>query len=396
MSDKSVFLKNGREKSLLRRHPWVFSGAVRNVTGSPNTGDTVTVRNDKGDFLAVGAYSPTSAIPVRIWSFTEEVIDREFFRRKIAAAYQIRKQFFGNVMPDAYRLIHSESDGLPGLTCDIYKNHAVCQFTSAGADANRMLIAELLAEYAPDGVYERSDCDIRAKEGLSPRTGVLTGAEPPEFIDFKENDILFRCDVRTGHKTGFYLDQRLNRLAVQQLAAGKEEVLNCFCYTGGFGLAACKGGAKHVINVDTSADALQLAAVNAERNGFPPEQFETLCADVFQYLRKCRDSRKTFDMIILDPPKFADSAAAAAKAARGYKDIALLAMKLLRPGGLLFSFSCSGAMDDALFAKVTDSAAADAGIDFRIVQWLSQGPDHPVSAAFPEGRYLKGIAGFKF
>ena len=395
MSDQSVFLKSGREKSLLRRHPWVFSGAVRNVTGSPKAGDTVTVRNDKGDFLAVGAYSPASAIPVRIWSFTEEAIDREFFRRKIAAAYQVRKQFFGNVMPDAYRLIHSESDGLPGLTCDIYRKHAVCQFTSAGADANRMLIAELLAEYAPDGVYERSDCDIRSKGGLSPRTGVLTGAEPPEFIDFKENDILFRCDVRTGHKTGFYLDQRLNRLAVQQLAAGKEEVLNCFCYTGGFGLAACKGGAKHVINVDTSADALQLAAVNAERNGFPPEQFETLCADVFQYLRKCRDSRKTFDMIILDPPKFADSAAAAAKAARGYKDIALLAMKLLRPGGLLFSFSCSGAMDDALFAKVTDSAAADAGIDFRIVQWLSQGPDHPVSAAFPEGRYLKGIAGFK-
>ena len=395
MMKKTVILKSGREKSLLRRHPWIFSGAIKKVTGSPLAGDTVVVRNDNGEFLAVGAYSPSSAIPVRIWSFEEETIDREFFRRKLEEAYRIRTQIFGSGMPDAYRLIHSESDGLPGLTCDIYKGCAVCQFTSAGADANRMLIAELLGKYAPDGVYERSDCDIRAKEGLPPRTGVLTGPEPPEFIEFQENDILFRCDVRTGHKTGFYLDQRMNRLAVQQLAAGKEEVLNCFCYTGGFGLAACKGGAKHVINVDTSADALKLASINAEHNGFSPDQFETLCADVFQYLRKCRDSRKTFDMIILDPPKFADSAAAAQKAARGYKDIALLAMKLLRPGGLLFSFSCSGAMDDALFAKVTDSAAADAKIDFRIVKWLSQGPDHPVSAAFPEGRYLKGIAGFK-
>ena len=184
-------------------------------------------------------------------------------------------------------------------------------------------------------------------------------------------------------------------LAVQQAAADKEDVLNCFCYTGGFGLAACRGGAKHVINVDTSADALSLARMNAERNQFSAERFETVEADVFQYLRKCRDSRKTFDMIILDPPKFADSAAAVAKAARGYKDIALLAMKLLKPGGQLFTFSCSGAMDDSLFGKVTDSAAADAGIDFRIVQWLSQGPDHPVSAAFPEGRYLKGLSGYK-
>lgn len=393
--NKTLFLKPGREKSILRKHPWVFSGAVRNITGDPKTGDVIDVCDSAGTFLGRGAYSPHSAIPVRLWTFQDEVIEREFFRRKLQSAMMLRKKIFGGSLPDAFRLIHAESDALPGITCDIYGKYAVCQFTSAGADAVREIIADLLTEYAPDGVYERSDCDIRQREGLPMRTGLLKGAEPPEILEFQENGITFCCDVRTGHKTGFYLDQRMNRLAVQQAAADKEDVLNCFCYTGGFGLAACRGGAKHVINVDTSADALALARMNAERNQFSAEQFETVEADVFQYLRKCRDSRKTFDMIILDPPKFADSAAAVAKAARGYKDIALLAMKLLKPGGQLFTFSCSGAMDDSLFGKVTDSAAADAGIDFRIVQWLSQGPDHPVSAAFPEGRYLKGLSGYK-
>ncbi len=386
----ALILKEGREHSLLRRHPWIFSGAVSRVTGVPGQGDTVEVRDAKGNFLAYAAYSPDSKICGRVWSFQQnEVIDETFFRHRIASAYRLRKAVFGNKLPEAYRLIHSESDFLPGVTCDIYGAYAVCQLCSAGAEKFKDIIAKCVLEYAPEGVYERSDPDSRTREGLSPRTGLLLGKEPPEQIPFTENGVRFSCNVRTGHKTGFYLDQRLNRLAVQNAASGMKEVLNCFCYTGGFGLAACAGGAEHVLNVDTSGDALTHAKLHAEQNGF--RQFETLEADVFQYLRTCRDSRKTFDMIILDPPKFAESAAAVERAARGYKDINLMAMKLLNPGGTLFTFSCSGAMDDALFRKVVDSAAADAKMDFRITQWLSQGPDHPVSAAFPEGRYLKGL-----
>ena len=280
--------------------------------------------------------------------------------------------------------------GLPGLIADIYGEYAVCQITGAGMERHRELIGNLLLEYAK-GVYERSDVDSRTKDGLPPRTGHLAGEPLPDAPEFTENGIRFRLDYKAGHKTGFYLDQRDNRRLVAECAAGADRVLNCFSYTGGFGLAALKGGAKHVLNVDSSEPALVHARELAALNGFSADAFETKAADVFQFLRSCRDARKSFDLIVLDPPKFAETVSQRERAARAYKDINLLAIKLLNPGGQLFTFSCSGAIDDALFAKIVDSAASDAGRPLRTVRWLSQGPDHPVLSSFPEGRYLKGL-----
>ena len=350
MSEALAVLKQGREKSILRGHPWIFSGALKKLSGK--TGDTVRVVDSEGNFLAWGACSPDSAIPVKIWSFGNEAekIDTSFFERKLEQAFLYRKTVFNGVLPDAYRLVNAESDGLPGLVADVYNDCCVCQITGAGMDRFRDVIAKLLLKYAPRSVYERSDVESRLRDGLSFRTGLLAGEEPPEFFQFTENGIRFSADPRNGHKTGFYLDQRISRKTVMEAAAGSEDALNCFSYTGGFGLAALAGGAKRVLNIDASADALAIARKNAEANGFTEEQFGTQVADVFQFLRKCRDSRRTFDLIVLDPPKFADTAAQREKAARGYKDINLLAMKLLRPGGKLFTFSCSASCKKADFS----------------------------------------------
>ena len=387
----TVILKEGREKSVLRRHPWIFSGAIREVTGDPGPGETVEVRSARGEFLAHGAYAAASHIPVKLWNFeASEPVDEAFFRKRLASAYALRKTVFHGVLPDAYRLVCAESDGLPGLIADIYGEYAVCQITGAGMERHRELIGNLLLEYVK-GVYERSDVDSRTKDGLPPRTGHLAGEPLPDAPEFTENGIRFRLDYKAGHKTGFYLDQRDNRRLVAECAAGADRVLNCFSYTGGFGLAALKGGAKHVLNVDSSEPALVHARELAALNGFSADAFETKAADVFQFLRSCRDSRKSFDLIVLDPPKFAETISQRERAARAYKDINLLAVKLLNPGGQLFTFSCSGAIDDALFAKIVDSAASDAGRPLRTVRWLSQGPDHPVLSSFPEGRYLKGL-----
>ena len=387
----TVILKEGREKSVLRHHPWIFSGAIREVVGDPGAGETVEVRSARGEFLAHGAYAAASHIPVKLWNFEEsEAVGEAFFRKRLASAYALRKTVFHGTLPDAFRLVCAESDGLPGLIADVYGEYAVCQITGAGMERHRELIGNLLLEYAK-GVYERSDVDSRAKDGLPTRTGHLAGEPLPDAPEFTENGIRFRLDYKAGHKTGFYLDQRDNRRLVAECAAGAERVLNCFSYTGGFGLAALKGGAKHVLNVDSSEPALAHARELAALNGFSPEAFETKEADVFQFLRSCRDARKSFDLIVLDPPKFAETMSQRERAARAYKDINLLAIKLLNPGGQLFTFSCSGAIDDALFAKIVDSAASDAGRPLRTVRWLSQGPDHPVLTSFPEGRYLKGL-----
>jgi 23S rRNA (cytosine1962-C5)-methyltransferase len=387
----TVILKEGREKSVLRRHPWIFSGAIREVAGNPGPGETVIVRSARGEFLAHGAYAAESHIPVKLWNFMEtEAVDEAFFRKRLASAFELRKTVFRGGLPDAYRLVCAESDGLPGLVADVYGEYAVCQITGAGMERHRELIGGLLLDYAR-GVYERSDVDSRAKDGLPFRTGHLAGEPLPDVLEFTENGVLYRVDCLTGHKTGFYLDQRENRRLVTECAAGAESVLNCFSYTGGFGLSALKGGAKHVLNVDSSAPALECARELAELNGFSPDAFETKEADVFQFLRSCRDARKSFDLIVLDPPKFAETVSQRERAARAYKDINLLAVKLLNPGGQLFTFSCSGAIDDGLFAKIVDSAASDAHRPLRTVRWLSQGPDHPVLTSFPEGRYLKGL-----
>lgn len=389
----SVVLAAGRERSLERRHPWVFTGAIARVRGAPAPGDTVDVHASDGTWLARGAWSPASQIAVRVWSFDpDQAIDAGFFRARIAAA--IARRALPELDPAAItacRLVHAESDGLPGLVVDRYGDWLVCQLSTAGAERWKAEIAAALAELWPcAGVYERSDVDARKKEGLAPRTGVLAGVEPPDLVQVDERGMRVLVDVHRGHKTGFYLDQRDNRSRVRGLAAGRS-VLDCFSYTGGFGLSALLGGAAHVTQVDASAPALALAGRNAEQNGVAGDRLSQVTDDVFQLLRRYRDQGRRFDLIVLDPPKFADTRGRVQRAARGYKDINLLAFKLLAPGGLLCTFSCSGAIDAPLFQKIVADAALDAGRDARIVGHLSQPADHPVALPFPEGTYLKGL-----
>lgn len=390
----SITLKPGREKSLLRRHPWVFSGAVSRVDGNLQPGQTVDILSDKQQFLARGAYSPVSQIRVRVWTFDpHENVDSGFFSRRMQAAILKRAPLELEKATDAIRLIHGESDGLPGLIVDRYGSCLVVQLLSVGADAWRDTIADALVDLTGvENIYERSDADIRELEGLTSRSGNLRG-KTPEVISINESGIHFKVNISEGHKTGFYLDQRRNRQRVRSLAEGRD-VLDCFCYTGGFSINALAGGAKSVLSVDSSATALELLRENVNLNALPSDRLQTLEADVFQALRKFRDEGRSFDLIILDPPKFAPTAAQVEKAARGYKDINLLAFKLLRPGGILATFSCSGGVDAALFQKIIAGAALDAGVNASIVEYLSQDGDHPVALNFPEGAYLKGLICF--
>ena len=381
-----IYLKPGREKSVLRRHPWIFSGAVGRVDGSPGDGETVKMVNSQGQFLGWGAFSSKSQISVRIWSWDEEEnIAGDFFRRRLQQAIA------GRQMNNALRLVHAESDGLPGLVVDRYNELLVVQYLSSGPERWRETLADLLVEITGIGqVFERSDVDVRALEGLPSRIGPVRGPEPPERITIRENGLDFWVDVHKGHKTGFYLDQRANRSRLRQLAVGRD-VLDCFCYTGGFTVHAMAGGANSVQAVDGSGDALALARENLALNRLPSEEVEWVEGDVFQTLRGLRDRDRHFDLIILDPPKFAPTAAQAEGAARGYKDINLLAFKLLRPGGLLVTFSCSGGISEDLFQKIVAGAALDAGAEAQIIERLHQGADHPVALNFPEGAYLKGF-----
>jgi 23S rRNA (cytosine1962-C5)-methyltransferase len=387
----ALILKAGREKSLLRRHPWVFSGAVEQVDGNPDSGETVDVLDAKGHFLARAAYSPSSQIRARVWTFDPlEQVNGDFFRHRIQRALAQRATLGLSTVGDACRLIHAESDQIPGLIVDRYGDILVIQSLTAGSEFWRETLADiLLEETGASAIYERSDADVRELEGLAPKVGPLRGS-CPERLTITEYGLRFIVDLAHGHKTGFYLDQRYNRQRVGQLAQGRD-VLNCFCYTGGFTVHALAGGAKSVLSVDSSADALALGRENVALNNLPAEKAKWLEGDVFQLLRKFRDQARSFDMIILDPPKFAATAAQAEGAARGYKDINLLAFKLLRPGGILATFSCSGGIDAALFQKIVAGAALDAGVDATIVEYLAQGGDHPVSLHFPEGAYLKGL-----
>jgi 23S rRNA (cytosine1962-C5)-methyltransferase len=385
-----IVMLPGREKSLLRRHPWVFSGAVAKVEGRARPGDTVEVVSAKGKWLGRGAFSPESNIRVRIWTFdATEAVDAAFFRRRLARALAARD--LPGIPPGARRLVAAEADGLPGLIVDRYADFLVCSFLAAGVERCKAEIADALLDLTGcSGIYERSDAEVRAKEGLTPLAGLLRGAEPPDLVEIEEGPARFLVDVRGGHKTGFYLDQRDNRRRVAALASGRR-VLNCFAYTGGFGVAAALGGATSVTHLEASAPALDLARKNAALNRVEHVPAEYLAADAFARLREMRDAKEKFDLIVLDPPKFADSKASLERACRGYKDVNLLAARLLAPGGLLFTFSCSGLMAPDLFAKVVADAFLDAGRDALILARLSQAPDHPASAAFPEGSYLKGL-----
>ena len=385
-----MIVKSGREKSLLRRHPWIFSGAMQSIEAGAESGDVLRVLADDGRFLAYAGFSAKSQIIARVLSFDErDTIDETFYRRQIKTAIARRAGLVSQT--NAMRLIHAESDGLPGLIADRYGEVIVIQLLTAGIEPQRELLAKvLMEETGARTVYERSDADVRELEGLASRTGWVAGEPLPSEIIIEENGMRIAVDIAFGHKTGFYLDQRDNRLLTKSLA-DNADVLNCFCYTGAMSVAALTGGATSVLSIDSSGPSLLIAAHNLELNGQDPSRAEWLQADVFQSLRKLRDRARSFDLIILDPPKFAPTAHHAEKAARAYKDINLLGLKLLRPGGHLMTFSCSGGINTDLFQKIVAGAALDARIDGQIVRRLGPGADHPVALHFPEGDYLKGL-----
>ena len=388
----SVILKKSRDKILERKHPWIFSGAIEKIDGSPSNGETIQVYTSDKKLIGSGSFSRSSQIQVRMWSFNpEEIIDEDFFKRKISQAYLLRKKLIDLSITNAYRVINSENDGLPGLIVDRYSDFLVCQFLSAGAEYFKETLLEVLNDtFKPAGIYNKSDAAVREKEGLKPEKGLLRGKDPDELIEIIENNFKFLVNIKDGHKTGFYLDQRDNRKLVSEFSEGKN-VLNCFSYTGGFSVYALASGANKITQVETSASAIELSNKNFELNNFKSSRVESINGDVFEVLRKFRDEGRSFDLIILDPPKFAESSSQILKASRGYKDINLLAIKLLNPGGVLFTFSCSGHITPDLFQKIVSGAALDSGREVKIIKHLAQSSDHPVSFNFPEGHYLKGL-----
>ncbi len=390
----AIYLVKGREKSLRRKHPWVFSRGINKVEGEPSLGETVDVFTHDGKWLAKAAYSPNSQIRARVWSFEKQEINKAFFVKRIQEAQLLREDIIERDGLTGYRLIAAESDGLPGITIDKYQDYLVCQLLSAGSEFHKQTLVEALLEVFPDcNIYERSDVAVRKKEGLEEVTGVLHGEEPPKSVVIEENGVKISVDIVGGHKTGFYLDQRDSRQQAMKYVKNKE-VLNCFSYTGGFGLYALKGGAKRVINADVSQPALDTAKFNAEINEFDTSKKRAvfLNADVFKLLREYRDQGTKFDVVIMDPPKFVSSKNNLTSGANGYKDINMLAMQILKPGGTLLTYSCSGLMSADLFQKVIADAAVDSGRQVKFIERFEQAADHPTDSAYPEGFYLKGFA----
>lgn len=387
-----IILKHGFEKPAKRRHPWIFSNAIARVAGDPQPGETVVVETGDGKGLGQGAYSPHSQIRVRFWTFDSwEDISPVFFYLRLKRAIMLRDMPHITRDCTAYRLVNAESDGLPGLIVDKYNDFLVCQFLGIGAEYWKDHIIAALNELVPnEGIYERSDSDVRKKEGLLPYKGIISGQCPPSNLIIQEGACKFVVDIETGHKTGFYLDQRENREYLTRFTYGKE-VLNCFSYTGGFSIWALYGGAVRVINVEASGSLLDLADGNLVINGYRKGDVENEKGDVFVVLRKYCDSQRQFDIIVLDPPKFIKNRGQLLRASKGYKDINRLAFKLLRPGGLLFTFSCSELMPMELFQKIVADAALDAGCEAQIIKRLTQAADHPIALNFPEGAYLKGL-----
>lgn len=399
MAEAVLVIQPGREKPILQRHPWVFSRAVAAVHGSPEPGDLVTVTTQDGAFLARGYWNPHSQIRVRLLTWQDEPVDESWWRRMLAQAAAARAHLLQD-RTGGFRVVNAENDFLPGLVVDRYGDFLVMQALTMGIDRRKNQLADILAGLLqPAGIYERSDVDIRSKEGLKLETGVLWGQLPPEQIVVAEDGLRFQVDIRRGHKTGFYLDQRENRRLVRELAVrhqavrdGDLSLLNLFSYTGGFGLHALAAGAARVINVDSSREALELAEQNVGLN-YPgrADRCEFIQANVFRYLRDQVSEGQQYDMVVLDPPKFAQSASQVEKALSGYKDINWNAFRLVKPGGWLLTFSCSGAVSPDLFQKVVFGALADSGRQAQVVRHLGPGDDHPVALTFPEGAYLKGL-----
>jgi 23S rRNA (cytosine1962-C5)-methyltransferase len=386
-----VWLKQGREKSLLRRHPWVFSGAIERVEGAPGAGDSVEIVAADGVLLARAAYSPASQIRARVWTFEmDEVVDGAFFRRRLARAIDSRRRLGLLDVEAACRLVFAESDGMPGLIVDRYADYLVCQFLSAGAEAWRTTVVELLGELcAPRGIFERSEGGGRHKEGLPSRRGRLAGAEPPREIEIAAGGVRLKVDIASGQKTGAYLDQQRNRKRVAA-HAGDADVLDAFAYTGGFSIACLSSGASSALLIDSSAEAVALAEREAALNGVA-DRCTFVVANIFDELRALREAGRQFGLVVLDPPKFVHSADQLAAGSRGYKDINMLGVQLVRPGGALATFSCSGHVDPALFQKIVAGAVVDAKRTAQILERLSQPGDHPVATEFPESEYLKGL-----
>ena len=395
----SLILQAGREKSVLNRHPWLFSGGIGRVEGQPEPGDLVRVVDSRGRALALAYYNPHSQIRGRILTWNpDEPIDDHFWLERIRRAVRGRELLSLAPHTTAYRLINAEADGLPGLVVDKYSDFLVVQCGTMGVEKRKeQLVRLLVAELQPAGVVERSDMDTRPQEGLRPQSGLLAGEAPPPELIVQENGLPFGVNLLAGHKTGLYLDQRDNRQLVCQphFVAGKA-VLNVFAYTGGFAVYAAAHGAASILNIDSSVPVLEQAERNVERLSLSSQSSDRtphhyLAGDAFRILRDYRDEGRLFDVVILDPPKFAPSKGDVPKASRGYKDINWLALRLLRPGGLLATFSCSGHIDADLFQKIIFGAAADAHRDVQIIHTLTQGPDHPVLLSFPESAYLKGL-----
>ena len=388
-----LILKSGREKPILNRHPWIFSGAIHHIEGNPAPGTFVHVGDNNGRYLATAYYNPHSQIQGRILTWTDEAIDPAFWQRKMQQAIAGRASLNLEPITTAYRLINAEADGLPGLVVDKYGDTLVMQCLTLGIDRRKKMLARLLADLLnPKAIIERSDAHVRAKEGLENEIGSLWGEPPAAPVTIQENALSFNVDLLGGHKTGFYLDQRDNRALVgrPEFVKGKE-ILNLFAYTGGFAVYAAAYGAKSIINVDSSRDALELAEQNLLFNGGKRPFDEYLLGDAFAVLRDYRDNGRLFDMVILDPPKFVHSKREINNAARGYKDLNWLAMRLLRPGGILATFSCSGLLSADLFQKILFGAAVDAERTVQILYHLHQAPDHPTLLTFPESAYLKGL-----
>ncbi len=396
MKEPYVVLKPGKDKPVRQRHPWVFSGAIARIVGEPATGDLASVLDADGQWLATGYLNRRSQITLRLLTWQrDEIVDDDFWRRRLQRAFSAREALAADPTTDAYRLVNAENDGLPGLIVDRYGRWLVVQFLTAGIAGRQALFVRLLNELlAPAGIYERSDVDVRSHEGLPPATGLLSGQAPPAPLWVSENRLQFGVNLVEGQKTGFYLDQRENRAQFARALATMPgaRVLNCFSYTGAFAVYALAAGAAHVTNLDSSYPALVAAEENLRRNGFDPDQQASgVAGDVFQVLRDQRSQRALFDAVILDPPKFAHAQAQVLAATRGYKDINLLGLHLVRPGGWLATFSCSGLISADLFQKVIFGAALDAGRDVQICGRFTHSADHPVLLSFPEGEYLKGL-----
>jgi 23S rRNA (cytosine1962-C5)-methyltransferase len=389
----TIILAPTKDKPVRQRHPWVFSGAIARLEGEAAPGDIVEVFGERGDWLARGYYNPRSQIVVRLLTWDRsEAIDAAFWQRRLLAAAAVREPLAETGDTDAYRLVYAESDGIPGLIVDRYGDWLAVQFLTLGVEVRREVLLESLVEtFAPLGILDRSDVAVRRQEGLPLRSGLAWGQAPPADLTVLENRRRFPVDLPGGQKTGFYLDQRENRRIVASPAEGRR-VLNAFSFTGAFAVYALAGGARHVTNVDTSYDALARGEASLLLNGFDPDrQAESIAGDVFQVLRAFREQGRRFEMVILDPPKFASRKQDLPGAARGYKDINLLALGLLAPGGLLATFSCSGLVTPDLFQKVVFGASLDADRDTQILAKLGQGLDHPILLSFPEGEYLKGL-----